>query len=307
MFESNVTAPTRKFYERYRFPGSRPMDQDGLVFLRHFTSAVAAMERKGGKDAIRVLDAGCGTGNTSIALARAFTGVQFVGIDQSKNSLQEAKEAAVKEGLRNLRFRRWDLLKLLVCEKPFDLVLCLGVLHHIPDMKVVLVNLRRVMKKTGMLFLWVYGKHGRDRHTLNARALRCLVKNSPREEVLRLAIEFVRRAGKGSVITDLLGKTPVDEMQRKAFEDPVWIADQFLNPHEELLDIEELLALVKSAGFTIGQNLGGPGDTKVWLDSAMLLECYGRLAKNEQLIVLDLLEKPERYFLMLRLSGRMNR
>jgi hypothetical protein len=171
-------------------------------------------------------------------------------------------------------------------------------------MKVVLVHLRRTMKKSGVLFLWIYGKHGRYWHSLNARALRILLKAQKEVDAVELAMDFVRLAGKGSAIPDLLGKIPVDEMQRRAFLDPVWIADQFMNPHEWLLDMEELVRLVKSAGFTIERELGKNGDIESWLGSPALLNCYRRLPEKQRGIVVDLLEKPERYFVILHPTTR---
>ena len=183
--------------------------------------------------------------------------------------------------------------------KPFDVILCLGVLHHTADMRKVLVNLGRVMKTDGVMFLWIYGRLGRYRHMLNVRALQYLVKSNRNKEALDIATEFVRRAGKGCVIPELLGKTPTNEMQQKALVDPVWVADQFLNPHEKLLDMEGLLGLVKSAGFAISNDLGQLGGVAKMLDSPLLLQRWHRLGKKEQLIVCDLIAKPERYFVKL--------
>lgn len=303
MSESDVAAQSRKFYERYHFPGTRPLDRDGLILLRHFASMVEQMKDRDGRAPIRVLDAGCGTGNTSVALARRFTRVQFFGLDQSKRSLAEARRMANREGLQNLRFRRWDLMAPLPKMKPFDIVLCLGVLHHTANMKRAIINLRRAMKPSGVLFLWIYGKHGRYRHTLNTRALQYLIQAGPKKEALDVAREFVRSAGKRAPISDLLGGTPTSETQRDAFESPTWIADQFLNPHEELLDMEELMNLVDQTGFEIERDLGQHRGIAEWLDSPSLLHRYQKLRPREQQTVLDLLAKPDRYFVMLRVAS----
>jgi SAM-dependent methyltransferase len=307
MSDENPIAPTRAFYERYQFPGNRPMDQDGLIFLRHFGRAVAEAATRVTTRPLRVLDAGCGTGNTSVALARRFPDLEVLGIDQSRNSLTRGRTRAREEGVSNVRFRRQDLLTPLAGIPPVDIVLCLGVLHHTADMRRVLRNLRRALKPQGVLFLWIYGLLGRSRHSLNVRALQILRSRARKKDGLALATEFALFACKGSAIPDLLGKIPDAEAQRTALEDPVWIADQFINPRETLIDMAGLLDLVSRSGFALDQNLSPDGDPADWLGSPILVDAYQRLSAREQAVVLDLIVKPERYFVKLRRVTRKSR
>lgn len=307
MSDTNAIAPTRAFYERYQFPGNRPMDQDGLIFLRHFGRAVAEAAARTAMRPLRLLDAGCGTGNTSVALARRFPELEVLGIDQSRNSLRRARTRARDEGVSNVRFRRQDLLTPLSDLARANIALCLGVLHHTADMRSVLRNLRCALEPQGVLFLWIYGLHGRTRHSLNIRALQILRSATRQKDALALATEFALRACKGSAIPDLLGRTPDAETQRTAFEDPVWIADQFINPCETLIDMEGLLDLVSRSGFTLERNLGPDGDPADWLGSPILVDAYQRLSARDRAVVLDLIVKPERYFVMLRPVTRKSR
>jgi hypothetical protein len=107
-------------------------------------------------------------------------------------------------------------------------------------------------------------------------------------------------ADNGSALRDLIGQTKTDEMQRKAFTDPVWIADQFLNPQEILIDMEGLLNLARSSGLELAQVLGMSGITAQLLGSAPLMKRFEQLSPSDQLIARDLLLKPERYFVVLR-------
>ncbi|MBK7259205.1 MAG: class I SAM-dependent methyltransferase [Ignavibacteriae bacterium] len=188
----------------------------------------------------------------------------------------------------------------------YDIVLSLGVLHHTADMARVLRNLRRALKRPGLLFLWIYGKHGRYNHTLTRRALAYLVATLPPRKALDVATAFVHDGGTGQALADLVGKVPVTALQREAFESPVWIADQFLVPHEDLLDMEGLLALVQRTGFTVECDIGRHAVKEDWCAVPVLRDRLRRLPAREQLIVQDLLAKPERYFVILsshRLSG----
>jgi SAM-dependent methyltransferase len=295
---SDPTVPTncRRFYEEFPFPGSRPIDRDGLILLRHFAESVS---RATSPDRVRVLDAGCGTGNTSLSLARRFTAIDFLGVDQSEASLARARASA--SGVPNLGYRQWNLAKPLPRTERFDIILCLGVLHHTANMRQVLRNLRRALRENGELYLWIYGRHGRYRHSLNVRLLSMLLKAkpAPRDRVA-FARDFIQNAGHGSVSADLPGTEGTLALQKSA--DEVWIADQLLNPHEELLDMKDLLTLVSSSGLSLERLLGFDQDPHRNFPSAALRERFELLTRDQRLIALDLLLKPERYFAILHKS-----
>lgn len=297
--ELAVTERVRKFYEQFHFPGVRPLDQDGLILMRHLAGCLRGP--RGKRQHMRVLDAGCGTGNTTISLARRFEEVDFLGIDLSAPSLSIAEQAAKEAGLRNIRFRQWDLMEREQREGLFDVVLCLGVLHHTANMPVVLANLCEAMTKKGLLYLWVYGQHGRYRHSLNQRLLRMLISAlSPAHDPVRLARELLLNGGQDAVSRDLFGTGPSASLGGKVLNEPAWIADQFLNPNEILLTMEDLLPLLRNAGLKLAQWLGLPLRASRLLGSQLLQQGYDRLDRDQQMIALDLLLKPDRYFFVLR-------
>jgi SAM-dependent methyltransferase len=296
--EGAITDRVRKFYEQFHFPGVRPLDQDGLILMRHLAACLPGPGRKGPHK--RVLDAGCGTGNTGISLARRFEDVEFLGIDFSAPSLSVAVKATQEAGLHNIRFRQWNLLERELHEGLFDIVLCLGVLHHTANMAVVLANLREAMTDEGALYLWVYGQHGRYRHSLNRRVLDMLLSADPPEDPVGLAREFLLNGGNGAVSHDLFGTGLPASLKEKVGNQPAWIADQFLSPNEILLTMESLLPLLRNAGLELAQWLGLPERAPRLLGSAPLLERFDQLGRDQQMIALDLLLKPDRYFLVLR-------
>jgi len=75
------------------------------------------------------LDAGCGTGNYSIELARR--GYNVTGLDISPELISEAKKKLENKSL-HLKFEIGDILK-LSSEQKFDGILCRGVLNDIID------------------------------------------------------------------------------------------------------------------------------------------------------------------------------
>jgi SAM-dependent methyltransferase len=292
--EHEITRRVREFYEQFQFPGRRPWDRDGLILMRRIGNFVTA-----GTASIRLLDAGCGTGNTAISLARTFPTVQVLGLDISEPSLSIARESS--RGMKNLDLKIWDLMDRMGNIEPFDVVLCLGVLHHTADMNRVLANLQEVLKEKGELYLWVYGRHGRYRHSLNQRLLALLLGADTNTSAgLRRAMEFASGAGSGSVFTDLTGQWCDEIGYRRLLQQPAWIADQFLHPHENLLDMEELLPLISRAGLRLEKWLGIPAEVKGLLGSVELEERFASLGAQQRLLAIDLLLKPDHYFLILR-------
>ncbi len=308
MSESVITRRSKKFYEQYQFPGNRPLDRDGLIFMRRFTNSVSASALCNGDKTLNVLDAGCGTGNTSVVLAKQFRDVEFYAVDNSSASLKKAKMLAQKTGLKNIHFHRWNLLKPLPYPFKFDIIICLGVLHHTANMQKVLTNLGCGLNDNAELYLWIYAQPGRYRHSLNMKLLKMLINSKPKtRNEIELATEFITKAGKGSILQDLAGTSSTSLLQTKIVADPVWIADQFLNPHEELINMKELLRLIKSSGFIVQSFLGMNENVSELLNSPLLNMRFNALKGDRRLIALDLLYKPERYFVLLRKRPQRNR
>jgi 2-polyprenyl-3-methyl-5-hydroxy-6-metoxy-1,4-benzoquinol methylase len=306
MSENNVTESVKSFYGSYSFPGIRPPDRDGLLFLRKFTDCVKSLS--GQKQELRVLDAGCGTGNTTISLGKHFPDIQYTGLDISEASLKIAEEKAAKAGLNNVVFRKQNLMEKITDNDGFDIVLCLGVLHHTELMSRVLLNLKLVMKKESILFLWIYGRHGRYFHSLNMKLLRMLLDVKPdKKHETGIAREFAMNALKGKILQDLavsyFDKDSEIKEQREVFNSPVWIADQFLNPHETLLDLNDLLIMTENSGFSLISLPGFKTDVSEMLGSEELASRFRLLSQKDRLLAADLLLKPERYFAILKITG----
>jgi 2-polyprenyl-3-methyl-5-hydroxy-6-metoxy-1,4-benzoquinol methylase len=295
--EEDVTAEVRSFYEEIQFPGTRPMEQDSLIFLRKFDRLVTAMRTDGRN--VRVLDAGCGTGNTTLSLAAQYPTLSFTGVDLSGSSIERAKGGAAARDIENAEFYRWNLLHPLSQEKAFDVVLCFGALHHMADMRTALANISAVLGDGGSMFLWVYGAYGRYRHVLNMELLAMLLGADPTDDAVAVAREFIQAAGENMAARDLLGERSNDPLLRSFFEDATWIADQFLNPNEYSLTLRDILALLKFTALHLVEWIGAPRDIRAIVQSEELLRRYYLLSGDARLIACDLLLKPERYFLML--------
>lgn len=105
-----------------------------------------------------VLDAGCGDGWTSSLIHSE--GYQVIACDLSKNQLLKARDLFKKCG-ENIPLILSSLTHLPFKEGCYDSLVCLDVIEHIPNMKLVLSECHRVLKREGQLCMSVPGQlHG---------------------------------------------------------------------------------------------------------------------------------------------------
>ena len=107
----------------------------------------------------RVLEAGCGVGAQTIALARNSPDARFTCVDVSAASLEAARERARDASLRNVEFREADLFALPFPEGSFDHVFLCFVLEHLARPREALAVLRSRLRPGGTLTV-IEGDHG---------------------------------------------------------------------------------------------------------------------------------------------------
>jgi SAM-dependent methyltransferase len=105
-------------------------------------------------------DLGCGTGETTAALAPFVTRV--VAVDRSGEMLQAARRRL--RDLPNVDIRRGELEAMPVDEGELDAAVMMLVLHHVPDPGVVLREAARTLKPAGRLVLCDMLPHDREEY-----------------------------------------------------------------------------------------------------------------------------------------------
>lgn len=113
----------------------------------------------------RVLDAGCGGGRNTIAMA-GLGAAEAVGIDIGAAGIEDARRRA--RGMGNARFEVASILDIPLESDSFDLVWCAGVLMITADENAALDELTRVLKPGGRLYLLVYADGGLRWPLINA-------------------------------------------------------------------------------------------------------------------------------------------
>jgi SAM-dependent methyltransferase len=118
------------------------------IIGRQLADAVPFITRKGAVEDISVLDLACAEGAHAVEFA-ARGAKRVVGIEGRDLYVQRAMLVAEAYGLENVSFRRGDVRDIDANDPGvFDLVLFLGILHHLaPD--VFLTTLKRLRSVTG--------------------------------------------------------------------------------------------------------------------------------------------------------------
>jgi len=103
----------------------------------------------------KVLEIGVGVGTDCLQYAKG--GAIVTGIDLTDNAITTVKKRFEQNKLTG-EFKVDDAENLSFDDNTFDLVYCFGVLHHTPDTKKCLKEIRRVLKPNGKAIIMLYAK-----------------------------------------------------------------------------------------------------------------------------------------------------
>jgi 2-polyprenyl-3-methyl-5-hydroxy-6-metoxy-1,4-benzoquinol methylase len=166
MVADGVSRRVRQQYEENPYPRwiklpraekARSLDS----YLRHqFPFASFRPIPKGG--AIDILIAGCGTGQESIETAQQFPEAQVLAVDLSLSSLSYAKRKTNERGLKNVEYAQADITQLGSLGRMFDIIVSVGVLHHLADPMAGLRELVALLRPGGLMLLGLYSESARQ-------------------------------------------------------------------------------------------------------------------------------------------------
>jgi SAM-dependent methyltransferase len=106
-----------------------------------------------------VLEAGCGVGAQTVALATRSPEARFTSVDISAESVAEARRRVEQAGVTNVELRRADISALPFAAESFDHVFVCFVLEHLSEPVKSLVGLRRLIRPGGTITV-IEGDHG---------------------------------------------------------------------------------------------------------------------------------------------------
>ncbi len=136
----------KKFYESYakNYPDDLVVRGSQLAKIKNIIN----YENKVG------LDIGCANGAFSIELAKSGAKKMY-GIDIASEFVKKASLKAKKNYVKNIEFIEADAKKLPFKNNFFDFIICTEVLEHVPDFKVAIKEIKRVLKPGGIFVITV--------------------------------------------------------------------------------------------------------------------------------------------------------
>lgn len=198
----------------------------------------------------RVAEVGCGTGRISNMLL-SVGAAEVVAVEPSR---------AIEVARRNLagwgpRFRAIDGDGTRLPLEDFDLVLSIGVIHHIPDPAPVLRTMYASLRPGGRALIWVYGREGNGLYLAFARVGRLLTTILPHALLTILCWIIWLAAFAYGQLASRLSVLPLHGYFRSYFlklsprKQHLVIYDQLNPAHAVYLRREEAEDLLRAAGF----------------------------------------------------------
>lgn len=124
-------------------------------FVEHHIPGFAQFERWNGK---RVLEVGCGIGTAAVNFARF--GADYTGVELSQASLDLARQRFDVYGLKGrLALCNAEELSRHVESNYYDLVYSFGVIHHSPNQRAIVKEIRKVICDDGEFRCMLYAKN----------------------------------------------------------------------------------------------------------------------------------------------------
>jgi SAM-dependent methyltransferase len=110
----------------------------------------------------RVLDIGCGTGQTTRQAARTAQAGSALGVDISAPTIERARELARAEGIRNVAFEHANAQVHRLPHERFDLAMSRFGTMFFDDPGAAFANISRALRPAGRLVMMVWQAHQRN-------------------------------------------------------------------------------------------------------------------------------------------------
>jgi SAM-dependent methyltransferase len=248
MSDSQVSAAVAKLYDTYPFPPEPLLDEPppGYNWRWNWLAAYNfCTGRKPQRQDIRILDAGCGSGVGTEYLVHLNPQAQVVGIDLSAGTLEVAKERCKRSKANRVEFHQMSLYDVAQLSGEFDLINCVGVLHHLPDPIRGIQALAQKLAPGGLMHIFVYGELGRWEIQLMQKAI-ALLQGSKRGDY-RDGVHIGRQIFASLPEHNRLLKREKERWSLENKRDECF-ADMYVHPQEIDYNIDTLFELINASG-----------------------------------------------------------
>jgi SAM-dependent methyltransferase len=244
--DDSITGVVRDFYSRFPYPPLADEDTVEVMlgaelgYIRHIL-----WPWREDLEGLTMLDAGCGTGQTSVSAALANTEIEITAIDVSPGALQQGRDLAAAAGVGDrVEFVEMTLESVGELGKKFDFISCTGVLHHLERREAGLRALAGALAEHGGMMLMLYAQYGRA----PVYMIQELVRVLSAEAGLDQQMETVR-----AVLEELGEEHPFQAEDWGDAQNPgeAALADLLLNPRDRAYTVPEVYEFVEGAGLDL--------------------------------------------------------
>jgi SAM-dependent methyltransferase len=259
----NRSEEVRDFYQRMPYPAPLTNLDDHRDLYKNPNRRRAEFHlvwpTKRPRESQEILIAGCGTSQAAKYALRE-PDARITAIDVSDASLRHTRDLQRKYSLENLELRKLAIESVSEIGRSFDLVVCTGVLHHLPDPDRGLLALRDVLRPDGAMRLMVYARYGRAGIYMMQEYCRLLEIGTSASDLQSL----------GAALGVLPKDHPIADVLRRSndFRRPEAMADALLHPQDRAYTVPELYAWLDRCGLSFGR----------WIEQAPYLAQCGVLA-----------------------------
>ena len=303
---SEIGLKVKNFYEMFQYPSTNMQYNSNFVELINMCDLFNALYDYDFNNK-EILDAGTGSGDRIIEVARKYEKSKITAIDFCSNSIKKAKAKAHLQNIKNICFEEEDIMNLASWDKKYDVIFVMGVLHHLASPECGLKYLSNLLKEGGILFCYLYGLHGGKDRLRQKRIVEILSNKYPNDLEYKLKI-----CKELQLVPKEYGwnYSSIDDESLNSL-----LADCFFNVNEKLYDYNGILSLMQGSmlfGFNIfgittnnigsivnlnldNQNYFSPMNFDSISNSQFLRNIYSGLSVDEKYQLMDMFYKPNGY------------
>jgi SAM-dependent methyltransferase len=214
---------------------------------------------------------------------------QVVGIDLSAGTLAVARERCQKSKADRVEFHHLSLFEVDQLPGEFDLINCVGVLHHTPDPIAGIQALAQKLAPGGLMHIFVYGELGRWEIKLMQQAI-ALLQGEKRGDY-RDGVQVGRQIFSALPENNRLVRRERERWSLENHQDECF-ADMYVHPQEIDYNIDTLFELIDASGL----EFLGFSNPRVWqLDRLLtqapdLMERAAILSERQRYRLIELLD-----------------
>ncbi|NEP34221.1 class I SAM-dependent methyltransferase [Moorena sp. SIO3B2] len=243
-----TAAAVERLYDTYPFPPEPLLDEPppGYNWRWNWRAAYSfCTGHTPQREEIRILDAGCGTGVGTEYLVHLNPQASVVGIDLSAGALKVAQERCRRSGADRVEFHHLSLYDVDQIEGQFDLINCVGVLHHLPDPIRGIQSIAKKLAPGGLFHIFVYAELGRWEIQLMQQAIALLQGQNQGD--YQDGVKVGRQLFEALPENNRIVKRDRERWALENHQDECF-ADMYVHPQEIDYNIETLFELIDAAG-----------------------------------------------------------